>query len=77
MCRTVPPSRRTGSPRLGILAAMPTSFYEGDQALIIGGPFAGKVGTITRIDSDSATVICDVFDRDAPAEVELSDLEQP
>ena len=70
-------SRRTGSPRLGILAAMPTSLHEGDQALIIDGPFAGKVGTITRIDSDSATVICDVFDRDTPVEVDLSDLERP
>ena len=65
------------APCLGILAAMPTSFQEGDQALIIGGPFAGKVGTITRIDMDSATVICDVFDRDTPVEVDRSDLEQP
>lgn len=62
---------------LGILAAMPTSLQEGDQALIIGGPFAGKVGTIARLDLDSATVICDVFDRDTPVEVFRSDLEQP
>jgi transcription antitermination factor NusG len=62
---------------LVILAAMPTSLHEGDHALIINGPFAGKLGTITRIDSDSATVVCDVFDRDTPVEVDLSDLEQP
>ena len=60
-----------------ILAAMPTSLHEGDDALIINGPFAGKLGTITRIDSDSATVVCDVFDRDTPVEVDLSDLQQP
>jgi transcription antitermination factor NusG len=62
---------------LVILAAMPTSLHEGDDALIINGPFAGKLGTITRIDSDSATVVCDVFDRDTPVEVDLSDLQQP
>ena len=62
---------------MGILAAMPTSFQEGDRAVIIGGPFAGKVGTITRIDSVSATIICDVFDRDTPVNVDLGDLEQP
>ena len=56
---------------------MPTSLQEGDQVLIIGGPFAGKVGTITRIDLDSATVICDVFDRDTPVELVRSDLDQP
>jgi transcription antitermination factor NusG len=56
---------------------MQTSLHEGDHALIINGPFAGKLGTITRIDSDSATVVCDVFDRDTPVEVDLSDLEQP
>ena len=60
-----------------ILAAMPTSLHEGDDALIINGPFAGKLGTITRIASDSATVVCDVFDRDTPVEVDLSDLQQP
>ena len=56
---------------------MPTSLHEGGHALIINGPFAGKLGTITRIDSDSATVVCDVFDRDTPVEVDLSDLQQP
>jgi hypothetical protein len=56
---------------------MPTSLHEGDQALILGGPFAGKVGTITRIDSESATVICDVFDRDTPIDVDLSQIEPP
>jgi transcription antitermination factor NusG len=56
---------------------MTTSFREGDQVLIIGGPFVGKVGSITRIDSDSATVICNVFDRNTPVEADLKDLEQP
>jgi transcription antitermination factor NusG len=62
---------------LVILADMQTSLHEGDHALIINGPFAGKLGTITRIGSDSATVVCDLFDRDTPVEVDLSDLEQP
>jgi len=56
---------------------MPTSLHEGDQALIIGGPFAGKAGTITRIDSESATVVCNVFDRDTPIDIDLSDVEPP
>lgn len=56
---------------------MPTSLHEGDHSLITNGPFAGKVGTITRIGSDSATVVCDVFGRDTPVEVDLSDLEHP
>jgi transcription antitermination factor NusG len=47
---------------LGILVVMSTSLHEGDQGLILDGPFAGKVGTITRIDSESATVVCEVFD---------------
>jgi hypothetical protein len=54
---------------------MPTSLHEGDQALILVGPFAGKVGTITRIDSESATVVCDVFDRDTRVDVDLGDVE--
>ena len=62
---------------MGILADMTTPFREGDEVLIIGGPFVGKVGSITRIDSDPATVICNVFDRTTPVEVDLKDLEQP
>jgi KOW motif len=56
---------------------MPTSLHEGDQALILDGPFAGKVGTITHIDSESATVVCDVFDRDTPVNVGLDDVALP
>jgi preprotein translocase subunit YajC len=56
---------------------MPTSLHKGDQAIITGGPFAGKVGTITRIDSDSATVVCDVFDRGTPVNVGLDDVASP
>lgn len=67
-------NRRSGAHRLEILVAMPTSLHEGDQALILEGPFAGKVGTITRIDSESATVVCDVFDRDTPVHVGLNDV---
>jgi hypothetical protein len=73
----MPQSRRSEAPALGILVAMPTSLHEGDQALILLGPFAGKVGTITRIDSESATVVCDVFDRDTPVDVDLGDVEPP
>jgi hypothetical protein len=36
-----------------------------------------KVGTTARIDSDSATIICDVFDRDTLVDVDLSDLTHP
>jgi hypothetical protein len=56
---------------------MPTSLHEGDQALVLDGPFAGKVGTITSIDSESATVVCDVFDRDTPIHVGLDDVASP
>jgi hypothetical protein len=56
---------------------MPLPLHEGDQALILDGPFAGKVGTITRIDSKSATVVCDVFDRDTPVVVGLGDVASP
>jgi hypothetical protein len=54
---------------------MPTSLHEGNQAIITGGPFTGKVGTVTRIDSDSATVVVDVFDRETPVDVDLGDVE--
>jgi hypothetical protein len=76
-CRSVSPPRRTGALSPGILVPMPTALREGDQALILDGPFAGKVGTITRIDSDSATVLCDVFDRDTPINVDLDDVATP
>jgi hypothetical protein len=56
---------------------MPLPLDEGDQALILDGPFAGMVGTITRIDSEAATVVCDVFDRDAPVRVGLGDVAPP
>jgi KOW motif len=56
---------------------MQTSLHEGDQALILDGPFAGKVGTITSIDSESVTVVCDVFDRDTPVNVGLDDVALP
>jgi hypothetical protein len=59
------------------METMPTPFNEGDLALISHGPFAGKIGMITRIDSESATVICDVFDRDTPVDVSRGDLEPP
>ena len=56
---------------------MPTSLSEGDQALILDGPFAGKVSTITLIDAESATVACDVFDRHKPVNVRLDDVASP
>lgn len=56
---------------------MAIALHEGDKALILAGPFAGKVGTITRIDSDSATVVCDVFDRDTPVSIGLGDVAPP
>jgi SAM-dependent methyltransferase len=42
---------------------MSTSLRQGDQ-----------VGTITRTDSESATVVCDVFDRDTPVNVGVDDV---
>ena len=56
---------------------MPTSLHEGAQALITGGPFTGRVGTITRIDSDSLTVVVDVFERDTPVNVDFGDVKPP
>ena len=70
-------ARRTGIPTLDILVGRPTSHHEGDKALILDGPFAGKVGTITRVDLESATVVCDVFDRDTPVNVGLGDVVSP
>jgi hypothetical protein len=62
---------------VGILVVVPTSLHEGDQALILDGPFAGKMGMITRIDSESVIVVCDVFDRDTPVNVGLDDVAPP
>jgi hypothetical protein len=56
---------------------MPTSLHKGDQAIITSGPFTGKVGTVTRIDSDLATVVVDVFNRETPVDVDLGDVEPP
>jgi hypothetical protein len=56
---------------------MALPLHEGDQALILDGPFAGKLGIITRIDSESATVVCDVFDRDTPVNVGIGDVASP
>lgn len=50
----------------GILVRMSTALHEGDQALILDGPFTGRVGTLVRLSSDSVTVVCNVFDRDTP-----------
>jgi hypothetical protein len=46
------------------MVIMSIPFQKGEMALICRGPFAGKRGTITRIDAGSVTVMCDVFDRD-------------
>jgi hypothetical protein len=56
---------------------MSIPFQKGEMALICRGPFAGKRGTITRIDAGSVTVMCDVFDRDTAVEVALGDVGPP
>jgi transcription antitermination factor NusG len=56
---------------------MPTPLHEGDHAIILNGPFAGKVGTIVSIDPESATVLCNAFDRDTPVTVAVGDVAAP
>jgi len=63
------------SPETMVIMSIP--FQKGEMALICRGPFAGKRGTITRIDAGSVTVMCDVFDRDTAVEVALSDVGPP
>ena len=53
---------------------MPDPLHKGDQAIIMSGPFEGKVGTIAAIDEDVASVTVDVFARDTPVQVPLADL---
>jgi transcription antitermination factor NusG len=54
-----------------------TSFQEGDRVLITGGSFAGRSGTVSAIGARTATVVVNLFDRDTPVEVKLSELEPP
>jgi transcription antitermination factor NusG len=56
---------------------MPDPLQKGDKAIIMSGPFEGKVGTIAAIDEDVATLAVDVFDRDTPVQVRLPDLAIP
>jgi transcription antitermination factor NusG len=56
---------------------MSEPLHKGDQAIILTGPFEGKVGTIAVIDGDVATLTVDVFARDAPVRVPLADLTVP
>ncbi len=49
----------------------------GRPRLITEGPFAGRVGAVTRIDAESATVVVDVFDRARPVDLGLGDVEPP
>ena len=62
---------------LGILEGMSNSPHEGDQAVILAGPFSGKVGTLVRIGSESVTVMCNVFDRDIPVVISPDDVSRP
>jgi transcription antitermination factor NusG len=59
------------------MGPMADRLHEGDLALITRGPFEGKVGTITWIDREVVTVAVDVFARDTPVNVPLSDLAVP
>jgi transcription antitermination factor NusG len=54
---------------------MPMSFRAGDRVRITGGSFTGRIGTVSTIGAASATVVVDVFDRDTPVEVRMSELE--
>jgi transcription antitermination factor NusG len=49
----------------------------GDQVRITGGPFAGRVGTITRIDAQSATIEVQVIERATPVVLNLDEFEVP
>ena len=53
---------------------MPDPLRMGDKAIIMSGPFEGKVGTIAAIDEHVASVTVDVFARDTSVQVPLADL---
>ena len=53
---------------------MADPLHKGDTAIIMSGPFEGRVGTIAAIDEDVATLAIDVFARDTPVQVPLADL---
>lgn len=56
---------------------MPDPLHMGDEAVIMSGPFEGKVGTIAAIEGDRATLAVDVFARNTPVRVPLADLAAP
>jgi transcription antitermination factor NusG len=56
---------------------MPDALHKGDKALIMSGPFEGKVGTIAAVEGDVASLSVDVFARDTPVQVALADLAAP
>jgi transcription antitermination factor NusG len=66
---------RETATRSGKLVCMPMSFRPGDRVRFIGGSFTGRSGTVSTIGVESATVIVDVFNRDTPVEVKISELE--
>jgi transcription antitermination factor NusG len=51
--------------------------HKGDRAIIMSGPFEGKVGTIAAIEGDLATLAVDVFARATPVQVPVADLADP
>jgi len=53
---------------------MPDPPHTGDEAIIMSGPFEGKVGTVAAIDGDVASVTVDVFARETPVQVPLAEL---
>jgi transcription antitermination factor NusG len=54
---------------------MPMSFRPGDRVRLTGGSFTGRSGTVSTIGAESATVIVDVFNRQTPVEVKITELE--
>jgi transcription antitermination factor NusG len=53
---------------------MADPLHKGDSAIIMSGPFEGRVGTIAAIDEGVATLAIEVFARDTPVQVPLADL---
>jgi transcription antitermination factor NusG len=50
---------------------------EGDQVRITGRPLAGRVGTVKKIDAQSATIEVEVFGRATPVILHLGEFEVP
>jgi transcription antitermination factor NusG len=71
------PQGASSVPSLMQNESMPDPLRKGVKAIIMSGPFGGKMGTIAAIEGDVATLAVDVFARDTPVQVPLADLIAP